>query len=227
VLVVTTDPLGARIIVDGEDRGQGPLTLKDQKAGTVTVASRIEGYEEMSETSLVEIGKTTTIALAMSKKMPAVQIGELFAGGFVFYLDGKGGGSVAAPVDQSKDTKWHNASPLAVGAWATGIGSGKANTAMIVSKEGIGSYAASLCDALVSGGYDDWYLPSKDELNLMYRNLKVQGRGGFGDAYYWSSSEYTNLHAFQQFFFDGTQSATGGGSQWKKASGYLRAVRAF
>ena len=67
------------------------------------------------------------------------------------------------------------------------VGTGETNTTSIVNALGSGSYAARLCYDLSLGGYDDWFLPSKDELNLMPQQEGVIP--GFAVASYWSSSE--------------------------------------
>ena len=57
--------------------------------------------------------------------------------------------------------------------------------------------AADLCANLSVNGAGGWYLPSRDELALMYRNLKAAGIGDFRDGgvsdnfTYWSSSQQT------------------------------------
>ena len=83
----------------------------------------------------------------------------------------------------------------------TAVGTGKKNTELLVKAMGKSAYtdsiradttsvyAAKLCSDLVFNGFDDWFLPSMDELNLMYTNLEKAGRGGFASDYYWSSSE--------------------------------------
>ena len=99
-----------------------------------------------------------------------------------------------------------------------GIGSGRINTEMLVESMGgeayrnnnkdgvrIADYAAKKCLDYEAGGYDDWFLPSKDELDLMYKNLKVQGLGGFSGVYYWSSSEGNAYYAWYQYFSNGDQ----------------------
>jgi len=105
------------------------------------------------------------------------------------------------PIDQSSGTQWYNGDYMTIGASAPGIGSGNANTTSIVTAQGAGTYAASLCANLVLGGYDDWFLPSKDELNALYG--KMVTITGLAPTWYWSSSETDYLDAWAQRFFNG------------------------
>jgi hypothetical protein len=88
--------------------------------------------------------------------------------------------------------------------------------------------AAELCLDLGLGGYSDWYLPSKHELNLMYLNigqgnvLGLGNVGGFANYFYWSSTEYDNNYAWDRNFNFGFP-----GSSNKASSDYVRAIRAF
>ena len=70
--------------------------------------------------------------------------------------------------------------------------------------KGAGNYAAQVCANYQSGGYGDWYLPSKYELNLLYQQKAVVG--GFADCNYWSSSEVRcSSSAWNQYFANGNQ----------------------
>jgi hypothetical protein len=149
------------------------------------------------------------------------KIGDTFAGGIVFYLNGNGGGLVAAPTDQGKDIPWHNGSYVETGATGNGIGDGKVNTNSIISKQGKGDYAASLCANLDLGGFKDWYLPSEDELNLMFKNLFKQNLGGFS-GFYWTSTEKDLHNASGQNFNNG-----GTFRKFKMLKMNVRAIRAF
>jgi hypothetical protein len=71
-------------------------------------------------------------------------------------------------------------------------------------------------------GNNNWFLPSKDELNAMYTELKVYGVGNFADDWYWSSSEDSSTTAWNQYFVSGAQI-----NQMKHSSYYVRACRAF
>jgi hypothetical protein len=88
--------------------------------------------------------------------------------------------------------------------------------------DSVWSSALSKAKSYNGGGYTDWYLPIKDELNLMYTNLKAKGLGGFSSGWYWSSSEYSNSSAWVQQFSDGRQNG-----YVKNYKGSVRAVRAF
>ena len=112
----------------------------------------------------------------------------------------------AAPADLSSGIKWHNTGDITTGATAIAIGTGQANTTTVVNQQGSGSYAASICDNATINGYDDWFLPSKNELNLMYTNIKAAGLGGFFAVQYWSSSEYDIDSTCYQNFSGGVQS---------------------
>jgi hypothetical protein len=112
-----------------------------------------------------------------------------------------------------------------VGGTQTGIGAGKQNTPVItnfLTKVGEVGRAAQFCDLLEFGGYDDWFLPSKDELNMMYQNLKQKNLGWFQGQPYWSSSENNGQYTWYQDFSNGYQNDRG------KNNAYLvRAIRRF
>ena len=155
-------------------------------------------------------------------------IGSIYAGGIVFYLDDDGGGLVCAETDQERTYTW-GGYETEVGGTKAAVGAGAANTAAIVAAygneepcSGLTDYAAKLCSELVHIGYDDWFLPSKDELDLMYNNLHLQGRGGFTPVSYWSSSEENSGRAMYYSFRHGYYSYFD-----KNSSYYVRAVRAF
>jgi uncharacterized repeat protein (TIGR02543 family) len=128
----------------------------------------------------------------------------------------------AAPSDQSAGTEWGCDGTSIFGASGTAVGAGEQNTIDIEAGCATLGTAADLCANLSLGGYSDWFLPSRDELNLMYTNLKVHEVGGFADYVYWSSSEFSAGNAWYQRFSSGFQS--GGG---KYSTFRVRAVRAF
>ena len=88
---------------------------------------------------------------------------------------------------------------------AKGIGMGRTNTANIVAQSGPGQYAAAFIDNLVMNNYDDWFLPSVDELNATYFTRAVKGVPKMPAVPYWSSSENSANYAWYQLFQDGTQ----------------------
>ena len=164
-------------------------------------------------------------------------IGDAYGGGVVAYILQSGDpgysatvvhGLIAATADQDSGSgiRWYNGSSTTTGATATALGTGSANTTAIIASQGATatSYAAGLARAYNGGGYNDWYLPSKDELNKLYLNRHAIG--GFDtdeESNYWSSSELRwNLAWYQYFDDDGDQY-----NSYKVNTRRVRAVRTF
>ena len=83
--------------------------------------------------------------------------------------------------------------------------------------------------AYTGGGYTDWFLPSKDELNKMYTNratinttAAANSGSDFVSDYYWSSTENNSTAAWGHNFGSGTQFNLN-----KPFANSVRAVRAF
>jgi len=147
-------------------------------------------------------------------------------GGWIFYDKGNSSNGwrylEAAIDDQAMDAMWYNGEMILTGASDTAVGTGKSNTEKIIKAQGKGHYAARLCADYRGGGKSDWFLPSKDELDLMYVNLKKSGLVDFSGRFCWSSSEEDKKNAyFQAFMFGYTNSTV------KTDAGRVRAVRAF
>jgi len=158
----------------------------------------------------------------------ALAIGDTHEGGIVFWLDGNGGGLIAAASDQSSGEEWGCTGTDIPGADGAAIGTGAQNTIDIEAGCTTSGTAADICANLTIGGYSDWFLPSKDELNQMYLNigqgnaLGLGNIGGFATDYYWSSTESDSNYAWYLLFFDGLQS----GSNKIETIG-VRAIRDF
>ena len=173
------------------------------------------------------------------------------AGGLIFYDKGNNNKGwrylEAAPNTWSGGTAdpllvWSSPSALVgPGAQGTAMGTGASNTTAVASWLDAASQAgraAQVVDALVFGGYDDWFIPSKDTLDEMcwiLHSRKWTGSaaednpaygtnrvGGFADARYWSSSEFAASVALTRYFDDGNA-----GGMDKSSTVRVRPIRAF
>jgi hypothetical protein len=165
------------------------------------------------------------------------KIGETYGGGKVFYVyDGGLHGLIAALADQGTGSQWDNGDSKLTGTTGDGLGAGAMNTTLIAATQmddeddemedtPNGNFAAKLCanysvkaaDGVI---YGDWYLPSKAELALLYKQKAVVG--GFANVTYWSSTETNSNKAWSQYFLNGYQ-----GNTRKSKTFRVRAVRAF
>ena len=111
-----------------------------------------------------------------------------------------------------------------------GLFGGQAATNAIIAKHSgvaLNLFAAGVADSYTAPSFNgvtksDYYLPTKDEIELMQKNLNNIGVGGFVAGFYWSSSETGALSAWYQAF--------GTGYLYyftKDQTYYVRPVRAF
>ena len=171
-----------------------------------------EGYYSQAEVD--------ALIAALDARITALEpaVGDVYQGGIVFYIleegdtgyvAGETHGLIAAVEDQISGIQWRNGNTnQTTEATGTAVGTGSANTDAIISVQGpvATSYAAGLARAYTGGGYTDWFLPSIDELNLMYSNIgqgSLENIGNFDDDYYWSSTEVDTNSAWSQILTNG------------------------
>jgi len=216
-------------------------TLSQAGSGSITVTglTNTTAYT-FTVTATNAIGTSLASAASNSVTPAPEQVGDFHQGGVIFYIfesedtgyvAGETHGLIAAVADQSSGIRWFNGSFDTTGATGTAVGTGSANTDAIITEQGDTetSYAAGLARAYTGGGYNDWFLPSKDELNKMYTNKATinttaseNSGSDFSATYYWSSTEVGTRNAWLQYF--------NGGNQYylnKDRSDGVRAVRAF
>ena len=236
---------GAEVNVQA-DWNQATITADDFIKNKPTIPTAADGSETKvtAGTNVTVTGSGTTaspyvVNATAGSGSTTYSVGDFAQGGIVFWVDETGQhGLVAAKEDQSTGVRWYAGTYGNTQAKGDGPFSGEANTSIIIAAQvAIGddgsTYAARICNELqvTEGGktYGDWYLPSKEELNLMYQNKAtidatagVNGGSGFASAYYWSSTEDNYDYAWLQYFEGGFQYYS-----YKDNTYRVRAVRAF
>lgn len=172
-------------------------------------------------------------ASSASSRAAKHALGEKYGGGVIFYIlqpgdpgydAGKQHGLIAAKQDLQVIGSvgmpgmyfWSNGQKVSsisndyayvqIFNTSTLIGQGAENTKKILAKYPAATnpaIAAAVASAYNGGGFKDWYLPSKEELNKLYLNKALVG--GFTDYDYWSSTENSALNAWVQLFANGYQ----------------------
>jgi len=206
-----------------------PTTTNNHTTDGTGIGSFVSNITGLTNNTLyyVRAYATNSVGTAYGNQVTfttVFSVGESYGGGIVFYIDGTGQhGLICASNDQVQG-QWGCFGTSISGTSLT-IGTGQSNTTIIVNGCSTTGIAARICNDLVLNGYSDWYLPSRDELNLMWIMFSTTGIGSFstGGAAYWSSSQYSANYAWSEFFDSGYQSYMAG----KNFAANVRAVRTF
>jgi len=155
------------------------------------------------------------------------------AGGLIFYDKGNNNGGwrylEAAPSDLPRTLKATAESFDQFDLSERAVGKGKQNSDAIMkiaaTKGGGFGWAAEACDSFTLNGYEDWFLPSRDELHYMYGNLYAKGLGDFRNEKYWTSTgdgSRNGIYFWVENFSNGAQDNAHGGYEFR-----VRPVRQF
>jgi hypothetical protein len=157
----------------------GTGTLNQAGSGTITV-SGLSGVTSYTFTVTATNSAGTGPASAASNSITTVPvIGQAYAGGFFAGQISTTANSVAThnlvigPLSsaQGVNIRWKNANTATPG--ADSVIDGPQNTADMVADGNSTVYpAAHFCNNLTIGGFSDWYMPAKNELDVCYFNLK-------------------------------------------------------
>jgi hypothetical protein len=120
-------------------------------------------------------------------------------------------GLIASTGDLSTDSQWSSIDTL-IGNNAQSTWNGLSNTQSISNDTTIVISAAKSCKNLIQANYSDWYLPSIDELSMMFsqrfdinrRLSQINGSQLIGVSHYWSSTERDKTDALSVNYLSGT-----------------------
>jgi hypothetical protein len=218
--------IGAGTVVSGTfntiDWANGPYFIKTETDPTGGTSYTITSTSQLLSVPYALHAKTAESVTGGSSN--DFYLGQDTLGGIVFYIYiGSDGNQHGLIVNKNESTAQWQSSGTTTN--ATRSWDGAYNTGLMTS-----SPAANYVNGLTDGGFTDWYLPSIDELSILWHNRfhvnNALNAGGFtllsNTAGYWSSTELSASNAFYFDFFRGNADFIG-----KTSPGSVRAVRAF
>ena len=212
------------------------------------VVSGLKSTETATATSnFIGINGTTYGGSTSCASGGTCAVGDLApGGGYVFYVSAttinvatgiSSGGIYLATAPQTwnggaadPNAAWGCGGTTITGSFSSAVGSGAENTRLINAGCATAGIASRITAASSAGGFDDWFLPSLDELTLIYNNLKVPGLSNLQSWNYWSSTQSTsNAAGSAKYWWFGSGALSGDTDKNNSAGSnmYVRAIRAF
>lgn len=194
------------------------VTFLKSFGATGTTITEVLSWATAQTNYFVQTGTTVTYS-----------VGQSALGGIVAYILQSGDPGYDANVQHglvaatsSSAVIW-GCSGTTISGTSTALGTGQANTNLILAGCAARPIAASVAAAHNGGGYTDWYLPSLNEVSKLYDNRVAIGMPNFFQI--WSSSQYSSIYAYNVDFGNGGAVQGFGGATW--ATNYIRPVRSF
>lgn len=162
------------------------------------------------------------VAICQTDTKQPLSIGDHYGGGIIFYIDStRQHGLIVTKTDLSAKAPY---GCPALEIYANSPGNGIVNTILITKYCGEGT-AGSLCHQLKIGNYEDWYLPSINELALLFKSMLPPDF--FSTGIYLSSSECRDCR--REFVCWAIDFLKGGNriTIYKDKKVYVRAIRKF
>ena len=216
----------------GEQDGSGVIIDNDPDNDGVCDENEIAGCTDATACNYSETATEEDLSCEYAEQgydcegnITEYVVGMEAEGGIVFYVDETGErGLVAAPNDIGEFS--FGCQGQLIGMTSTLIGFGQNNTENITSICIDGFTASQQALYYENEGYEDWFLPTKDELYLMYNNIgqgsNTNNIGNFDNSLYWSSSEYNEIFSWYINFTDTHIDYSSKNSEYK-----VRPIRAF
>ena len=213
-----------------------PWQLIPATAIIVVVLAIVSGCPDGSLLALIDNGEPGdggdgATTYAMGDEGPA--------GGVVFYDKGNADNGwrylEVAPVGSEIVHKPWGGFGHEVGGTAqhTALGTGAHNTVAVSAEYGDADpfsfrddYAARVCLGLQSGGYGDWFLPSRAELELLWETQNVMGIGPFPTGLHWTSTEIDGQFVWTRYMEDSSEDPSAKNMNEQEDT-VIRAIRAF
>jgi len=237
-------------------KGSGIVSYQWKRNGQPIDNSNVAVYALQADDKDAEI----TVTVVFSDNIGSVTSAPVKAEGYVLGGPGPGGGVIfyqdlngfimadtnekayyleAAPVDQQASVSWVNSSfaYTNIAGTTTGLGTGRNNTKLMLAADSA-SPAALAAKNYNGGGQNDWFLPSQDELNEMYKNRNLVH---LSSGTFWTSTQSNASRAMEINFATGAAAPNSKSAppldpdayydEWNPAptarASSVRAIRAF
>jgi hypothetical protein len=212
-----------------------PRMTAAQRASIINPAAGLMVYQTDTPSGFYYYDGTAWTAVGVSGQH---YVGELYGGGVIFWVDPNGQQGLIVSPELNGAHIWSNITATLIGPAAESDWDGLSNSIAIVGQSGHTSSAAQICLNYINadngtGVYDDWYLPSRGELNDLFNNFKQVTKtldtdgnpnteGFVIEGYYWSSTEQYDDVAYSIPWYWGWTHR-----QSKTAPSMVRCIRSF